>query len=985
MALTDGGFIFGGDTGMSYEQLKQRRAIAAALASRQKGFPKTKGEGMTYLGDSIAEALTDLGLYRREQAQRAVDKKAMGGPQGEYKEPIDQPVVGPKSANPPPEEKTAIVDKPVTPAPAQPPDLTGWPTVAPVEPWPVSETDTGAPTFNERFAAVSEPQPDVTPVQTVSVPPPVQTASASPQDTSMFFSPQMEASLRGGSVPPVEAMMALKEVQPAAQTAQLPPDQVTLPTETPDIPLPMGNPRTTGGVRATMEAVASRGGMTPNAIAGLERNVRDESNFNYNLRHPDQPGFSGEARFAHGLYQEGGDEWNNFVKWIDQNHPGSDWRDPKLQTQYTVERLQDPSRADYNRTFAGMNAAPNSGVAADQFLRGYLKPAAEHLATRSASYLSGGGGPTYASRDIQPGGEGGAQTAGARVAGGGRTGGAPAPDELAAQRDAVTLALMNQQAQQPPTQEDAVADNRLQDVVGRRPGSPFFAPTAALGRAGVATDAPTTGLSPMGALGGSGVDQSVEARRNAISDALQNQQPTAPAVPQPDPTQAGTSPSPTTASLPPTSPSVISSDVVTAPPMGATAQASIPLAPPVGYGGTMAQAPVTPRPTGVPVGVRPVEPAPTDQGIRPIPKPPAFPDPGPEPTLGSVIPQNVVREMTHWRGVMANPAVSDTVRKYADERYKELHGQAQDLFNKKWGIWKDAYEKKREYDLGDPQRNLALEQSVLSAEKSRRELEGEGAVRVSNEELAQLFPRGLPAGVEVYRTRRGELKEIKGPQTVTVDQRGENEFAKVTNKALGEHFVKTFEDGTNAANDLETITELRQRNADVRTGAAATVQQALGRFGINTEGLSEIQAFHSLLQRLTPQQRVPGTGATSDFEGRMFRESLPLLMNTPQGNALIMDTMERLAKNKLDRADIAGQVISGALTPQDGVKKMYALQLEARAHSDRVKAFVEEQQKTGTTTTKPSEYPPGTIRRSPDGTRRQEMQPDGTWKDLTGG
>lgn len=985
MAFADGGFIFGGDTGMTYEQLKQRRAIAAALASRQKGFPKTKGEGMTYLGESIAEALTDLGLYRREQAQRAVDAKAVAGPKGtqpEFQTKIDQPVVGPKSANPPPEEKPpATVDQ----APAVTPSATGaWePPPQTLAPWPVSEADTGGPTFDERFAAVNAPPPDATPVQTASIAPPQ-------QDTSMFFSPQMaKAELSGGTTAPPQEMLAMmKEVQPQ-QTAQLPPDQVTLPTETADIPLPMGNPRTTGGVRATMEAVASRGGMTPTAIAGLERNVRDESNFNPNLRHPDQPNFSGEARYAHGLYQEGGDEWNNYVKWIDKNAPGSDWRDPKLQTQFLTERMQDPTRPDYNRTFANMNAAPNSGVAADQFLRGYLKPAEQYREARSAAYLSGGGSPVYASREVGGGGGDGMAVAGNRVSntGGGRMGGAPAPDELAAQRDAVTAALMQQNAQRPPTEEEAATEGRLADVTGaRRPGTPFFSPTAALGRAGVASDAPATGLSPMGSLGGGGVDQSIEARRNAISDALQNQQPTAPAVPQPDPTQSGTT-SPTTASLPPVSTSeVVSSDATTVPPMGATAQAGIPLAPPVGYGNMrVAQEPGPAAPPAAPLGTRPIEPPPaTDQGIRPIPKPVPYPDPGPEPTLRGVMTPEVARAMAHWQGVVADPRVSDTVRAYAKDRYTELHTQTQDLFNKQWTHWRGQKDKQIEYGLKDPEQRLELETKTLAAEKARRELEGEGAVPVSNEELKTLFPRGVPEGVEVWRTRRGELKTIVGPQRFTVDQRGENEFAKVTGKALGEHFTKTFEEGSNAANDLETITELRKRNLDVKTGASAVVQQALGRFGVNTEGLSEIQAFHSLLQRLTPQQRVPGTGATSDFEGRMFRESLPLLMNTPRGNELIMETMERLAKNKLDRSEIAGQVISGAITPKEGVDRMYALQRQARAHSDEVKAYVEEQKKLGVTP-KTQEYPPGTIRRSPDGKRREQLQPDGTWQDISGG
>lgn len=116
----------------------------------------------------------------------------------------------------------------------------------------------------------------------------------------------------------------------------------------------------------------------------------------------------------------------------------------------------------------------------------------------------------------------------------------------------------------------------------------------------------------------------------------------------------------------------------------------------------------------------------------------------------------------------------------------------------------------------------------------------------------------------------------------------------------------------------------------------------------------------------------------------MFRESLPLLMNTPRGNELIMETMERLAKNKLDRSEIAGQVISGAITPKEGVDRMYALQRQARAHSDEVKAYVEEQKKLGVTP-KTQEYPPGTIRRSPDGKRREQLQPDGTWQDISGG
>ena len=763
MALTDGGFIFGGGTGLNYEELKQRRAIAAALASRQKGFPKTKGEGMTYLGEAIGDALSDLGLRMAERRQK--EKEAgfvKGAPKGEYAPAasdeeynrdrpttkVDQPQTTTTSQPPP---------APVTPAP-QSPDLTGWPTVAPVEPWPVSEADTGAPTFDQRFSAVSEPQPDATPVQTASVSP--------PEVQNMFFSPQMAKSdlVGGNTVPDMANMVA--EVKPQA------PQEPQEPVPAPDVPLPMGDPRTTSGVRSTMEAVAARGGMTPNAIAGLERNVRDESNFNYNLRHPDQPGYTGEAHYAHGLFQEGGAEWNNFVKWIDQNHPGSDWRDPKLQTQYTVERLQDPTRPDYNRTFAGMNTAPNSGVAADQFLRGYLKPAAQHLEARSASYLRGGGDPTYASRDVQPGG-GGEQVAGARVAGEGRTGGAPAPDELAAQRDAVTLALMNQQAQQqPPTQEDAAADSRLQDVVGRRPGSPFYAPTAALGRTGVVSDAPATGLNPMGTLGGTGVDQSIEDRRNAITDALQSQQPTAPVVPQPDPTQAGTSSSPTTsASLPPTSP-VVSSDAVTAPPMGATAQAGIPLAPPVGYGGVVAQAPQTD----------------TSQGIRPVPAPDAppssqpippeiareFPDPGKPPPEPRILGPS--KAQRYWEQFINNPNVSPELQAKAkreydnEERYRaHLETIQQERYKNARETYEANVKAKREWDLKAPERDLktridrlTIEEAIAKAQNRPEEaLKLKADRQIAEQNLEDLRYKSTTQRAQEERQRELNIKKTE--------------------------------------------------------------------------------------------------------------------------------------------------------------------------------------------------------------------------------
>lgn len=131
-------------------------------------------------------------------------------------------------------------------------------------------------------------------------------------------------------------------------------------------------------VASTVSSTAQSLGANPSTIAGLLHGAREESNFNPSTRHPDQPKWGGEAHFAHGLWSEGGAEWNNYARWLQQNYPGADWRDPKLQTEFTIHRL----KTGYPKVWAQMQAG-NKEQAADAFLRGYLKPRRDLLEQRS--------------------------------------------------------------------------------------------------------------------------------------------------------------------------------------------------------------------------------------------------------------------------------------------------------------------------------------------------------------------------------------------------------------------------------------------------------------------------------------------------------------------------------------------------------------------------------------------------------------------------
>jgi len=141
------------------------------------------------------------------------------------------------------------------------------------------------------------------------------------------------------------------------------------------------------GPRSNVANTLAAGGLSQNAVGGVMANIRSESGWNAGSRVADQPRFSGEAHFAHGLYQEGGSEWNNYQRWLGQK--GMDWRtawkNPVLQTQFLTENLQ----RNYPRVWQAMNNAQTPGEAADIFMRGYLRPARMQAMRRSLEYRRG--------------------------------------------------------------------------------------------------------------------------------------------------------------------------------------------------------------------------------------------------------------------------------------------------------------------------------------------------------------------------------------------------------------------------------------------------------------------------------------------------------------------------------------------------------------------------------------------------------------------
>lgn len=257
---------------------------------------------------------------------------------------------------------------------------------------------------------------------------------------------------------------------------------------------------------------------------------------------------------------------------------------------------------------------------------------------------------------------------------------------------------------------------------------------------------------------------------------------------------------------------------------------------------------------------------------------------------------------------------------------------------------------------------------VLKGAVDQRYAKPEGATS-DQRELEQANRERVAAGLPTLRMDEYKTQKARaGAASVSVDasQKAESAFSVETGKALAKRFDEMVGEGDAAAQNLEVVADLRKLGTGIGTGAYAVVQSYLGKLGVKTEGLSQIEAYNALIDRLTPQQRLPGSGATSDFDAKMFKGSLTSLMNTPEGNGLIVSSMERIIENRMARGDIALRVQTGELSQREGLAEIRKLQDQARDISTSARDFG----KPKTTTTDGPGAPP-----QPGAAQPQQGQP----------
>lgn len=230
----------------------------------------------------------------------------------------------------------------------------------------------------------------------------------------------------------------------------------------------------------------------------------------------------------------------------------------------------------------------------------------------------------------------------------------------------------------------------------------------------------------------------------------------------------------------------------------------------------------------------------------------------------------------------------------------------------------------------DPMRQMQLEKAQLELEQMRNP-----SPEYSTLSAEQVQSLGLPEGV-YQRGPKGKISQVGG-SGVNVNIGEGDKFYENLDKKNAETFAMLSEGGVTARGKLNQIDRLEGLLAQAPSGMEAGVKQMLGDFGIKSEGLDTIQSTRALLEAMVPQQRPVGSGPMSDADVKMFRNSLPRLINQPGGNELILGTMRGIAQYEAQMGEIADMVADRSLTPSEGRKRIRELENPISAFRNTLK------------------------------------------------
>lgn len=168
-------------------------------------------------------------------------------------------------------------------------------------------------------------------------------------------------------------------------------------------------------------------------------------------------------------------------------------------------------------------------------------------------------------------------------------------------------------------------------------------------------------------------------------------------------------------------------------------------------------------------------------------------------------------------------------------------------------------------------------------------------------------------------------KKATKPET-NIITKGEEAESKAQGEAVVKMFEKTASEAGQARAQKANLMQLGDLNQQFQTGGLAALKGAVAGWGIPVgKDTTPIQAYSALIDKMTPGERIPGSGSTSDFDAKMYKRGLPDLIKTPEANTIIRGTHLALADDKIAHADIAQRYLTKQITAKEALAEAKAL------------------------------------------------------------
>ena len=217
-------------------------------------------------------------------------------------------------------------------------------------------------------------------------------------------------------------------------------------------------------------------------------------------------------------------------------------------------------------------------------------------------------------------------------------------------------------------------------------------------------------------------------------------------------------------------------------------------------------------------------------------------------------------------------------------------------------------------DAADPMKRIEMERAQLELEALRNpQAKDTRTDDIREYEFAR--SQGYDGTFQQFMT---DMKKA-GAATQTVNVGGETsvpadeaELRKKLGGKEGELWASYLESGGVASG---TAQDMEMLDALIEMAPAGPVQ---GRLAEMFPGISDAgAAFQSVVSRVAPTLRAPGSGSTSDIEYEGMLASLPMLRNRPNANRAIATAMKTKAQINMDRAAVVSAYQSEQITASE--------------------------------------------------------------------